>query len=191
LDAINLLKAITSINTEGVLMMQVESLAHVDASRYRDAMRRVPAAVTIVTARFEREANGLTATAVCSVTADPPQVLVCVNRGATAESLIAKSRRFVVNFLSEEHEDRARRFSQAKLSGHARFEGISWIEMSTGSPAMTDAIVALDCTVNTDLICGTHAIYLANVVDVRVGEASPLLYRAGEFCRLRRQGEPS
>jgi flavin reductase (DIM6/NTAB) family NADH-FMN oxidoreductase RutF len=181
----------TSIHTEEGLMMQLKSPAHLDASRYRDAMRRVPAAVTIVTARFEDEANGLTATAVCSVTADPPQVLVCVNRGATAESLIAKSRRFVVNFLSEEHEDRARRFSQSKLAGHARFDGISWIEMSTGSPAMADAIVALDCTVNTDLICGTHAIYLANVVDVRVGEASPLLYRAGEFCRLWRQGEPS
>jgi flavin reductase (DIM6/NTAB) family NADH-FMN oxidoreductase RutF len=46
-------------------MLQVKSLAHVDASRYLDAMRRVPTAVTIVTARFENEANGLTATAVC------------------------------------------------------------------------------------------------------------------------------
>src|ERR1700722_7715744 len=169
-------------------MMQMKSRA-LDASRYRDAMRRVPAAVTIVTARFEDEDNGLTATAVCSVTDAPPQVLVCVNRGVTAGALIAKSRRFAVNFLSEEHEDRARRFSQSKLSGHARFDGISWIEMATGSLAMAHAIVALDCSVNTDLICGTHAIYLANVVDVRVGDASPLLYRAGEFCRLRRQGE--
>jgi flavin reductase len=169
-------------------MMQLKSLAHINGSRYRDAMRRVPAAVAIVTAQFEDESNGLTATAVCSVTADPPQVLVCVNRGASAESLIGKSRRFVVNFLSEEHEDRARRFSQSKLGGHARFDGISWIEMSTGSPAMADAIVALDCTVNTDLICGSHVIYLANVVDVRMGDASPLLYRGGEYCRLRREG---
>jgi flavin reductase len=169
--------------------MQVKSLGCIDADRYRDAMRRVPAAVTIVTTRFESDANGLTATAVCSVTADPPQVLVCVNRGATAESLIARSRCFVVNFLSEEQEDRARRFSQPKLGGQARFEGISWIAMTTGAPAMADAIVALDCHVNTDLICGTHAIYLANVVDVRVGSAAPLLYRAGEFCRLMRAAE--
>jgi flavin reductase (DIM6/NTAB) family NADH-FMN oxidoreductase RutF len=161
----------------------------VEAERYRDAMRRVPAAVTIVTTQHDNEANGLTATAVCSVTADPPQVLVCVNREASAHSLIARSRRFVVNFLSEEHEDRARRFSQAKLATQERFAGISWVVMATGSPAMADAIVALDCSVNTDLICGTHAIYLANVVDVRVGNAAPLLYRAGEFCRLRRQSE--
>jgi flavin reductase (DIM6/NTAB) family NADH-FMN oxidoreductase RutF len=58
--------------------------------------------------------------------------------------------------------------------------------MATGSPAMADAIVALDCRVNTDLICGTHAIYVANVVDIRVGNAAPLLYRAGEYCRLMR-----
>lgn len=161
----------------------------VDAERYRDAMRRVPAAVTIVTTQFDNEANGLTATAVCSVTADPPQILVCVNRGASAHALIARSRRFVVNFLSEEHEDRARRFSQTKLAAQERFAGISWVVMATGTPAMADAFVALDCSVNTDLVCGTHAIYLANVVDVRVGNAAPLLYRAGEFCRLVRQGE--
>jgi flavin reductase len=169
-------------------MMLANEAMYVDASRYRDAMRRVPAAVTIVTARFEDEVNGLTATAVCSVTAEPPQILACVNRGATANSLIAKSRRFVINFLSEEHEDRARRFSQTKLAGQARFEGISWVSMATGSPAMADAIVALDCTVNSDLACGTHVIYLANVVDIRVGNAAPLLYRAGEFCRLRSAG---
>ena len=161
----------------------------VEAGRYRDAMRRVPAAVTIVTSSFEGEANGLTATAVCSVTADPPQVLVCVNRDATAHALIARSGRFVVNFLSEEHEERARRFSRAKLAAQERFAGISWVVMATGSPAMADAIVALDCTVNRDVICGTHAIYFADVVDVRVGNAAPLLYRAGEFCRLMLEGE--
>jgi flavin reductase len=81
-------------------------------------------------------------------TSDPPQILVCVNRGATAQALLARSRRFVVNFLSEEHEDRARRFSQTKLAAQERFAGISWVVMTTGSP-----------------------------------------YRAGEFCRLMRQGE--
>jgi flavin reductase (DIM6/NTAB) family NADH-FMN oxidoreductase RutF len=167
-------------------MTTTRSPEAVEAERYRDAMRRVPAAVTIVTSLLDREANGLTATAVCSVTADPPQVLVCVNREATAQALIARSRRFVVNFLSEEHEERARRFSQPKLPAQDRFAGISWVVMATGSPAMADAIVALDCRVNTDMICGTHAIYVANVVDVRVDNAAPLLYRAGEFCRLMR-----
>jgi flavin reductase (DIM6/NTAB) family NADH-FMN oxidoreductase RutF len=164
----------------------MKSAELVEVERYRDAMRRVPAAVTIVTSLFGGEANGLTATAVCSVTADPPQVLVCVNCQATAHALIARSRRFVVNFLSDEHEERARRFSQPKLPAQERFAGISWVVMATGSPAMADAIVALDCRVNRDLICGTHAIYVADVVDVRVDNAAPLLYRAGEFCRLMR-----
>jgi flavin reductase len=170
-------------------MLSAGSQASVEAHLYRDAMRRVPAAVTIVTTQHDQQANGLTATAVCSVTADPPQILVCVNRAATANSLIAKSRRFVVNFLSEEHEDRARRFSQAKLAAEERFSGISWVEMVTGSPAMADAVVALDCSVNTDMICGSHTVYLARVVDIRVGNALPLLYRAGEFCRLVSPGK--
>jgi flavin reductase len=170
-------------------MLSAGSQASVEAHLYRDAMRRVPAAVTIVTTQYDQQANGLTATAVCSVTADPPQILVCVNRAATANSLIAKSRRFVVNFLSEEHEDRARRFSQAKLAAEERFSGIPWVDMVTGSPAMADAVVALDCSVNTDMICGSHTVYLARVVDIRVGDTLPLLYRAGEFCRLVSPGK--
>src|SRR5260370_8529806 len=87
----------------------------VEAERYRDAMRRVPAAVTIVTTQHDNEANGLTATAVCSVTADPPQVLVCVNREASAHSVLARSRRFVVNFLSQDHDAPPPHFSPSKL----------------------------------------------------------------------------
>src|SRR5258705_14008963 len=105
----------------------------VEAERYRDAMRRVPAAVTIVTTQHDNEANGLTATAVCSVTADPPQVLVCVNREASAHSLIARSRRFVVNFLSEKHENRARRFSQENHTTQERFPGSPCVVMATAS----------------------------------------------------------
>jgi len=79
--------------------------------------------------------------------------------------------------------------AELPVTAQERFAGITWVVMTTGSPAMADAIVALDCSVNIDLTCGTHAIYLANVVDVRVGNAAPLLYRAGEFCRLTRQSE--
>src|SRR5262249_55586513 len=78
---------------------------------FRSALRNVPAAVGILTAEHESVRNGLAATAICSVSADPAQLLICVNRDASACPLISLSRSFAVNFLSEEHQEIARLFS--------------------------------------------------------------------------------
>src|SRR5665213_4484563 len=123
------------------VVVTMTGTASMDESRFREAMRRVPAAVAVITSVCQGAKNGLTATAVCAVTATPPQILICVNCGASAQPLIARSGHFVVNFLGEQHDARARRFSTSKLGADARFSDIPWMEMITGSPVMTDAVV--------------------------------------------------
>lgn len=155
-----------------------------EESRFREAMRLVPAAVAVITAGHEGKRNGLTATAFCSVSAAPPQILICVNRSASAEPLIAGTGHFVVNFLAERHDARARRFSTAKLDSDVRFSDIPWMAMCSGSPVMADAVVALDCAVARRMESGTHAIYLASVLDVRINEGPPLVYQDGAYRRI-------
>ena len=72
----------------------------IDLATFRACMRQVPGAVTVVTTVHEGTRGGLTATAVCSVSADPPQILVCVNRSSSAEAVIVAAGRFGVSFLS-------------------------------------------------------------------------------------------
>ena len=67
---------------------------------YIAGMRRLAAGVTIVTARLGEVRAGLTATSVCSLTADPPGLLACVHREADAHALILESGRFAVNVLT-------------------------------------------------------------------------------------------
>ena len=75
--------------------------ARVDETEFKAAMRQVTSSVAVVTASFGNLRNGLTATSVCSVTMEPPTMLVCVNRKARADALIAESRAFAINILAD------------------------------------------------------------------------------------------
>ena len=155
----------------------------VSPAQYRAAMGLVPAAVTIITARHGALRNGLTATAVTSVSAEPPQLLVCVNRQASAEPLIDGAGRFAVNILTPAHEDAARRFAQSKLSAEERFAG-SWIDLPSGVPALADALAVFDCRVVQQSRLGTHSLFIGEVLEIATGAGEPLLYHAGRYRTL-------
>jgi flavin reductase (DIM6/NTAB) family NADH-FMN oxidoreductase RutF len=158
---------------------------------YRAAMRFVPAAVTIITAYHSGERNGLTATAVASVSADPPQLLICVNRDASAEPLIAGSSRFAVNVLAQEHRDAAHRFSQSKLSSDERFAAQRWIDLPSGVPALADAIAVFECRIAQHSVLGSHSLFIGEVIGVRTAGGEPLLYHAGRYRQLTELAEPA
>lgn len=157
----------------------------VPSHQFRSAFRNVPAAVGVVTAEHEGIRNGLTATAICSVSAEPAQLLVCVHRDASACALIAQSQSFAINFLAEEHEEIARLFSQPKLEAEERFARGRWERGVTGSPVFGDAAVALECNVIHQALHGTHFVFIGTVIEVGKQDAQPLLYHEGAFCRIR------
>jgi flavin reductase (DIM6/NTAB) family NADH-FMN oxidoreductase RutF len=156
----------------------------VSPDAYRAAMRFVPAAVTIVTARHGGARNGLTATAVASVSAEPPQLLICVNREASAEPLIAASGRFAVNLLAPAHQESADRFAQSKLSSDERFEAHRWIDLPTGMPALADAVATFECRIVQHSRLGSHSLFIGEVVGIRTAPGEPLLYHAGRYRQL-------
>jgi flavin reductase len=113
-----------------------------------------------------------------------PTILVCVNRSASAETLIAESGSFAVNFLTEEQHNIARLFSKSKLHPDERFAEGTWISMVTGAPVLDGAAASFDCRVAQCVEEGTHHIYLGRVVAVASMDTDTLLYRNGLFRRL-------
>jgi flavin reductase (DIM6/NTAB) family NADH-FMN oxidoreductase RutF len=156
-------------------------------AEFKTVMRQVVSSVAIITACSGKLRNGLTATAVCSVSAAPPTMLVCVNRNATAEAIIAESGSFAINFLAEEQHPIARLFSTSKLNSHERFGEGKWLSMVTGSPVLEGAVASLDCVVEDRVLSGTHHIYVGRVVAATSLDQHALLYRDGSFRRLAAQ----
>ncbi len=156
----------------------------IDLGAFKKGMRHLAASVTLITTRLGEERGGLTATAVCSVSAEPPQLLVCVNRGASAHPLIVASRRFCVNVLAPPHRKIAERFAGMDgIEGDARFADMGeWGVLATGVPVLKGCPVNFDCETLHTMVAGTHTIVLGRIVEVALDPtAAPLLYADGKF----------
>jgi len=158
--------------------------SRVDAGQFKLGMRTLAGAVNIVTSTQGGRRYGMTATAVCSATAEPPTVLACINRLATTHGAVAKSKVFCVNVLRVEDWELSTTFSGGQ-SGDARFRTRNWTRLATGAPVLIDALVSFDCRVVKKLVHGTHSIFLGQVEQILLGQkGKPLLYSDGQYAKL-------
>jgi flavin reductase (DIM6/NTAB) family NADH-FMN oxidoreductase RutF len=159
----------------------------IDPAIFRQAMRRLAGGVGVITVGSGEERTGLTATSVTSLSAEPPRLLVCVNRNASAWPLIDEFRTFGVNLLDASQQIIADRFAGKNgEKGAARFVGARWKSLFTGAPLLEGALAAFDCTVEEIIERHSHAIVIGRIEAVDVGEWSdPLLYWSGGYLTTR------
>lgn len=143
---------------------------------YLQAMRRLAATVTLVTAGTEHEPVGMAATAVTSITADPPTLLVAVNRQTALFSVVTASGRFCVNLLAARHASLVAVFGgQAK--GRERFCHGDWILQAGTPPVLADAAASLVCTTVDEIDVGTHRLFIGTVQTLRLADdVDPLVW---------------
>lgn len=159
----------------------------VSAQDFRLGMRRLAGACAIVTtgARHEGRTSwaGLTATAIASVSADPPRLLVCVNRNVWAHGQIAAGGSVGINVLGKSSEQLAMRFAGGKCAPHEKFAEGRWLTSVTGAPLLADAIAAFDCHVAEIVAASSHDIFICDVLAVRAAAEAeqPLIYFNGGF----------
>ncbi len=147
---------------------------------FRSVMRRYPTGVTIITTIVEGKPKGFTANAFSSVSAEPPMVLICVNRRARTHPLIAQAGLFCVNVLRLEQRGLAERF--ASHDHESPFDGVGYRSGKTGSPVLDGALAYFDCELSEEHSAGTHTIFIGNVLECATGEAGePLGYFEGDY----------
>ena len=150
---------------------------------FRDAMRRLAATVTIISARGAGRRHGITATAVTSLSMDPPSLLVCVNRSGSLHDLLSESGRFCVNLLRSEQAALSDAFS-GKLAPEERFLHGAWKEDGEGLPFLADGQASIFCRRRDVIGYESHSIFIGQVESVLLAdEISPLLYSNGAYGR--------
>jgi len=159
---------------------------------FRRTLAHFATGVTVVTTwDADARPTGLTASAVTSVSLDPPLILVCVSQNAHCYPAFKEGGKFAVNVLASDQEAIARRFASSSLTGEQKFEGVGHHQGALGLPIVKDALAELECTVVHAYPGGDHTIFVARVeaVDAR-GDLGrePLLYYRGRFDRLHEGG---
>lgn len=158
-------------------------MSTVDPTQFKTGMRHLAAGVTLVTTRVDAAPYGLVATAVCSVCAEPPTLLVCINRSGRAHDAIARSGIFCVNVVNRDQADLVPRFLAAPPD--RRFALCAWTSLRTGAPALEHALVNFDCEIVQTAASGTHTIFFGRVLAAQTAPGqSPLLYYNGNYAGL-------
>jgi flavin reductase (DIM6/NTAB) family NADH-FMN oxidoreductase RutF len=152
------------------------------AALFKQGMRRLAASVAVITTRDEDEVVGLTATAVCSLSADPPSLLCCLNQRSRTAQAIGKSRQFAVNILSPNDIEVAGKFATSAVPAE-KFAVGKWNVRPGASPWLSSATAVFECSVSEVIESGTHLIFIGHVMDVRLDaeDSTSLLYAHGEY----------
>lgn len=144
---------------------------------FREAMSCVCAAVNVVTTAGKAGRGGFTATAMCSVSDDPPQLLVCMKRSSAQSDLFVQNKHFCVNVLTSAQTELAGFFAGGAKDMSARYAAADWTTLATGSPVLDDALVNFDCELDAVYPAGTHNIMIGRVVAIaRKPDINALIY---------------
>jgi flavin reductase len=140
------------------------------APQFRDGMALLASAVHVVTTDGPSGRAGFTASAVCSVSDDPPTLLVCVNRSAATHRVLLGNGVLCVNVLSAAHEPLSALFADRQAPMARRFSAARWSALETGAPALDDALVSFDGRIAQSHDVGTHTIFYVWLSAMRRGE---------------------
>ena len=156
----------------------------VDEFRFRTVLSRFASGVTVVTAvGGDGVDHGMTVSAFCSLSLDPPLILVCIDHGTVMHGIVEGAKTFTVNILADDQEDLARKFSDPD---NDRFEGTSYTRGANGLALLTGAAAWLECALAQRYEGGDHTIFVGRVEAADAADAQPLVYYRGGYGQVER-----
>ncbi len=149
------------------------------ADDFKVAMRRLAATVSVITTRENDISFGITATAVSSFCAEPPALIVCINRSTSIHDPVRRTGRFCVNLLAAEQDEVCNAFS-GKLKGEERFNVGSWVTGEHRLPYLETAQANIFCRVESSLQYGSHTAFVGAVEAIEnAPDIRTLVYQNG------------
>ncbi len=156
-----------------------------DRDTYRSLIGQFATGVTVVTTNVGGRLHGMTANAVCSLSLDPLQLLVCVDRESNCYSQMQAAEAFGVSILAADQEEVSNRFARTTKPAEGSLQGVEYRLGSLGEPLIEDALAHLECRIADRLDGGDHIIVIGDVVaGGQAREAAPLLFYGGRYARL-------
>jgi flavin reductase (DIM6/NTAB) family NADH-FMN oxidoreductase RutF len=156
----------------------------IDSATFRSVLGRFVSGVTIVTARDAADVDhGMTASAFCSVSLDPPLVLVSIAHDATLHPVLLERDELAVSILTASQEAIARRFAE-KLDN--RFDGVGFTRGVSGAPLIDGALAVIEGRVVRRYPGGDHTVFVAEVLAASATMDEPLVYYRGGYAHLVR-----
>ncbi|MET4639259.1 flavin reductase [Mycetocola sp. 2940] len=148
---------------------------------FRDVMGRFASGVTVITTHVDGTDFGAAASAVSSLSDEPPMLLICLNVTSSTAQAIVKAGTFAVNVLAEDSAPIAQRFASKAPD---KFATVAFERGHGDAPLISGSIAQFECVVEETVRGGTHLVFLARAVHVTSHPGNPLAYYRGSFGRM-------
>jgi flavin reductase (DIM6/NTAB) family NADH-FMN oxidoreductase RutF len=154
----------------------------INKNEFRQALSRFASGVTVVTARdADNHLHGITVSAFCSVSLEPPLVLVCIEKRAGSHHAFQTGKAFVVNLLATHQQHISDRFASRVAD---KFEGIAYKNGIESLPLLDDALANLECVLKYSYDAGDHTIFVGEIENAHVSDGEPLIYFHGNYRKI-------
>lgn len=154
----------------------------IDQAEFRRVMGHFASGVTVVTVCHEGFCHGITVSSFCSLSLEPPLVLICIDRRYASHELIQQSGTFAVNILAEDGEWLSRHFASRETD---KFAKVAYHTGHNGVPVLNDALASIECRLVNQFDGGDHSIFVGEVLGMNAdAEKRPLLYFRSGYHQL-------
>jgi flavin reductase (DIM6/NTAB) family NADH-FMN oxidoreductase RutF len=156
-------------------------------ARFRDLMAAWPSGVAVVTAATDGQPCGCTVTAVASVSANPPLLLVSLAANSRTLDAIQRTGRFGVCVLSTRQRHLARSFATGEPA--ERFAGVAyrWV---LGVPVLHGTVTGAVCAVEHTLAVADHILVTGGPLwQEEDSGAAPVIWFQRDYWDLRRPAD--
>ena len=155
----------------------------INKDEFRAALGRFASGVTVVTTRdASGRLHGITVSAFCSVSLEPPLVLVCIEKSAGSHHAFQAGKAFVVNLLAAGQQHISDRFA-SRVSD--KFAGVVYRSGIEDLPVLDDALANLECVLKYSYDAGDHTIFVGEIENARISDGEPLIYFHGSYRKIK------
>ena len=152
---------------------------------FKELMRRFTAGVTLVTFNENKKFGGLTVSSFCSLSMDPPLVLICIDRKIVSHDSLEKTDTFGVNICNSEQGKLAWDFANSEIDKNELIKSLPHTLTELGTPLLDGCLATMECKITQKYDGGDHTIFIGQVEEGKIDEnAEPLVYYGsglGEF----------
>ncbi|MFI8194646.1 flavin reductase family protein [Streptomyces sp. NPDC085946] len=169
------------MTTTSSSLNELSSSAELTSEEFRHVIGHFLSGVTVVTTTLDGKRFGTTASAVTSLSLEPPMVVLCLNRVSSTSQAVLEAGRFALNILTEEGGALAARFA---TKGSDKFDGVETTLSSTGLPLFPSSLAWVEAEVSETLTVGTHTLFVGRVFQAEAQPGLPLAYFRGRFGKF-------
>jgi flavin reductase len=142
-----------------------------------EGMSKVASTVNLVTTDGPAGKGGITVSAMASVTAEPPTLLICIHDDSPSCELIKTNRRFCVNVLKSDQVELSEAFAgRVEFDELAHLESELWTNSAEGSPILNEALASFDCALSQYMKVGSHSVFFGEIRGINLSDGRALVY---------------